>query len=59
MISCLQVVDIETGEPLGEGKDGEVCVRGPIVMKGSIAVTNTILDIYFCKTKTLLMFFVF
>ena len=28
------MVDIETGETLGEGKEGEVCVRGPTVMKG-------------------------
>jgi acyl-CoA synthetase (AMP-forming)/AMP-acid ligase II len=29
-----KIVDLETGEPLGAGQRGEVCVRGPQVMKG-------------------------
>jgi acyl-CoA synthetase (AMP-forming)/AMP-acid ligase II len=29
-----KVVDLETGELLGANKEGEVCVRGPQVMKG-------------------------
>jgi len=29
-----KIVDLETGEALGPGKEGEVCVRGPQVMKG-------------------------
>ena len=29
-----KVVDLESGEPLGPGQKGEVCVRGPQVMKG-------------------------
>ena len=29
-----KVVDLETGESLGPNKEGEVCVRGPQVMKG-------------------------
>ncbi len=29
-----KVVDLETGEPLGDNKEGEVCVRGPQIMKG-------------------------
>ena len=31
----LQVVDIQTGEPLGPNQNGEVCIRGPTVMKGN------------------------
>jgi acyl-CoA synthetase (AMP-forming)/AMP-acid ligase II len=29
-----KVVDLETGEALGPGQKGEVCVRGPQIMKG-------------------------
>jgi acyl-CoA synthetase (AMP-forming)/AMP-acid ligase II len=29
-----KVVDLETGAPLGPNKEGEICVRGPQVMKG-------------------------
>ncbi|MGH9929502.1 MAG: AMP-binding protein, partial [Pyrinomonadaceae bacterium] len=29
-----KVVDLETGEMLGPNKEGEVCVRGPQIMKG-------------------------
>ena len=29
-----QVVDVETGENLGHSQDGEICVKGPTVMKG-------------------------
>jgi acyl-CoA synthetase (AMP-forming)/AMP-acid ligase II len=29
-----KVVDLVTGQPLGPGQEGEVCVRGPQVMKG-------------------------
>ena len=29
-----KIVDLETGESLGHHKEGEVCVRGPQVMKG-------------------------
>jgi acyl-CoA synthetase (AMP-forming)/AMP-acid ligase II len=29
-----KVVDLESGEPLGPGQKGEVCVRGPQIMKG-------------------------
>ena len=31
---CYQVIDLETGEALGPGHDGEICVKGPTVMKG-------------------------
>lgn len=30
----LKVVDISTGENLGRGLEGEVCIRGPQIMKG-------------------------
>jgi acyl-CoA synthetase (AMP-forming)/AMP-acid ligase II len=29
-----KIIDLETGEALGPGKKGEVCVRGPQIMKG-------------------------
>ncbi len=29
-----KIIDLETGQPLGPGERGEVCVRGPQVMKG-------------------------
>jgi acyl-CoA synthetase (AMP-forming)/AMP-acid ligase II len=29
-----KIVDLETGETLGSGQRGEVCVRGPQIMKG-------------------------
>ena len=29
-----KIIDLETGEPLGPGERGEVCVRGPQIMKG-------------------------
>jgi acyl-CoA synthetase (AMP-forming)/AMP-acid ligase II len=29
-----KVVDVETGDALGPGQPGEVCVRGPVIMKG-------------------------
>ncbi len=30
----IQVVDVATGETLPEGKEGELCTRGPLIMKG-------------------------
>jgi len=29
-----KIVDLETGDPLGTGERGEVCVRGPQIMRG-------------------------
>ncbi|HEY0097680.1 MAG TPA: 4-coumarate--CoA ligase family protein [Pyrinomonadaceae bacterium] len=29
-----KIVDVETGEPLGYGQEGEICMRGPQMMKG-------------------------
>ena len=34
VVLLLQVVDIESGSALGAGKDGEILVKGPLVMKG-------------------------
>ncbi|XP_035774716.1 luciferin 4-monooxygenase-like [Anopheles albimanus] len=30
----VKVLDLDTGEPLGPGRPGEICVKGPLVMKG-------------------------
>ena len=29
-----KIIDLETGEALGPNQEGEICVRGPQVMKG-------------------------
>ncbi|MDQ5846106.1 MAG: AMP-binding protein, partial [Acidobacteriota bacterium] len=29
-----KIIDLETGKPLGPNQEGEVCVRGPQIMKG-------------------------
>ena len=33
-----QIVNPDTGENLGPNKDGEMCIRGPVVMKGKTAL---------------------
>ncbi|XP_077991405.1 uncharacterized protein LOC144445653 [Glandiceps talaboti] len=43
-----KVVDLETGEILGAGEDGELCFRGPQIMKGYLknekATNETLVD---------------
>lgn len=33
---CFQVADVNTNEPLGPMQEGEICIRGPTIMKGYI-----------------------
>jgi len=43
----VKIIDMETGEALGPGQDGELCVRGPQVMKGyynNRAATDATID---------------
>lgn len=43
----LQVVDIETRQKLGPNQKGEICIKGPVVMKGyagNKSATRDILD---------------
>ena len=46
--SKLKIVDVETGDPLGPGQTGELCISGPMVMKGYLnnkeATDHTIRD---------------
>ena len=32
---CSQIIDPDSGDILGPNQDGEMCVRGPTVMKGA------------------------
>ena len=34
LIICFQIIDLDTGRTLGPNQDGEMCIRGPTVMKG-------------------------
>jgi long-subunit acyl-CoA synthetase (AMP-forming) len=48
MIPCfVQVVDLETGRNLGPNKKGELCFKGPLIMKGycgNVQDTSAIFD---------------
>ena len=47
MWNCTQVIDLETAKPLGPNCRGELCVRGPQIMKGYLnnkAATREIID---------------
>ena len=35
-----QVIDINTGDPLGPGEHGEICVRGPQIVEGYLNRPN-------------------
>ncbi|KAK7067071.1 hypothetical protein SK128_021687 [Halocaridina rubra] len=42
-----KIVDMKTGNSLGPGEDGEICIRGPLVMKGYLnnkAATEDMID---------------
>ena len=34
-VCLLQIIDLESGKPLGPNQNGEICGRGPVVMKNS------------------------
>jgi len=47
MWNSMQVIDLETAKPLGPNRQGELCVRGPQIMKGYLndeAATREIID---------------
>ena len=35
------MIDVQTGELLGPNQDGEVCIKGPTVMKGQDNTVST------------------
>ncbi|XP_028782526.1 4-coumarate--CoA ligase-like 5 [Neltuma alba] len=44
---CAKVVDVETGKPLPPGKEGELCLKSPAIMKeylGNMEATASTLD---------------
>ncbi len=58
--SVQQIVDINTGETLGPHKEGEICVKGPNVMKGYFknpkATEDTIKDDWLHTGLSFLLF---
>ena len=50
--STMQVVDVQTGDLLGPNKEGEVCMRGPTIMKGQFVLSRWILPVARCLLWT-------
>ncbi|CAG9794306.1 unnamed protein product [Diatraea saccharalis] len=36
----IKVVDVETRQPLGPNQTGELCIKGPLIMKGYVGIDN-------------------
>ena len=45
IIFVLKIIDVETNTALGPNKTGEICVRGPLIMKGYIGNHDATADI--------------
>ena len=48
-VTCVQVVDIQTGEPVGPGTAGEMCIKSPAPMIGYVnnrQATEATIDSY-------------
>ena len=39
-----KIIDIETSEPVAVGKEGEICARGPQMMKGYVSNAKATAD---------------
>lgn len=48
------MVDVKTGEALGPNQSGEVCIRGPSIMKGTTSNSKNVLLIDLFTTVHLL-----